>query len=121
MIGAANVNITPATANAAPANGSESGNSITSPTSGSAVSGDPITVTGTAGGIADNQFTLLLLNSAETVLNSQVITLTGAEQNSVPWSATLGTGGYRGSAEIRAVVIQNGQQTTITSATVTLQ
>jgi hypothetical protein len=55
------------------------------------------------------------------VLNSQLITLTGAEQNVVPWSATLGTGGYRGRAEIRAVIVSGGQQVTLTSATVNLQ
>ena len=63
----------------------------------------------------------MLLNASGTVLNSQLITLTGADQYTVPWSASLGTGGYHGSAEIRAVVIRDGQQITIASATVTLQ
>ncbi|MFN8449235.1 MAG: hypothetical protein U0521_11790 [Anaerolineae bacterium] len=78
-------------------------------------------MTGTAGGLSDNQFTLLLLDRSGTVLNSQLITLTGAEQNVVPWSATLGTSGYRGQAEIRAIAIRDGQQVTLTSITVTLQ
>ena len=39
---------------------------ILSPANGSSASGDPISVTGTAGGIADNQFTLLLLDSRGT-------------------------------------------------------
>ena len=39
----------------------------------------------------------------------------------MPWSAILGTSGYHGSAEIRAVIIQNGQQVTLASVTVTLQ
>ncbi len=119
VIGAVSVNITPATASANPA--PSSGSSITSPASGSAVSGNPISVTGTAGGIPENQFTLLLLDSSGTVLNSQLITLTGADQYTVPWSASLGTGGYRGSVEIRAVVVRDGQQITIASAAVTLQ
>ncbi len=119
VIGAVSVNIVPATANANPA--PSSGSSITSPTNGSAVSGSPITVTGTAGGIPENQFTLLLLNASGTVLNSQLITLTGADQYTVPWSASLGTSGYHGSVEIRAVVIRAGQQITIASAIVTLQ
>ena len=63
----------------------------------------------------------LLLDASGTVLNSQIITLTGAEQNAVPWSASLGTSGHTGAAEIRAVIINNGQQTTIASVTVTLQ
>ncbi|MBI1256031.1 MAG: hypothetical protein GC204_01040 [Chloroflexi bacterium] len=95
--------------------------SITSPTDGSSVSGDPINVTGTAGGIAENQFTLLLLDGSGTVINSQVITLSGAEQNSVPWSAAMGTSGHHGSAEIRAVVVNNGQQITMTSVKINLQ
>ncbi|MFN8564278.1 MAG: hypothetical protein U0703_22285 [Anaerolineae bacterium] len=78
--------------------GSNAVASINAPANGSSASGDPITVTGTAGGLSDNQFTLLLLDRSGTVLNSQLITLTGAEQNVVPWSATLGTSGYRGQA-----------------------
>ncbi len=119
VIGAVSVNIVPATANANPA--PSSGSSITSPANGSAVSGSPIAVTGTAGNIPENQFTLLLLDPNGTVLNSQLITLTGADQYTVPWSASLGTSGYHGSVEIRAVVIRDGQQITIASATVTLQ
>jgi hypothetical protein len=122
VIGAVDVTIVPGTPNSIvqPASGT-SAVSITSPANGSSASGDPITVTGTAGGIANNQFTLLLLDGSGTVINSQAITLTGAEQNSVPWSASLGTGGFHGSAEIRAVVINNGQQTTIASTKVNLQ
>ena len=119
VIGEVSVNIVPATANANPA--PSNGSSITSPANGSAVSGSPITVTGTAGSIPENQFTLLLLDANGTVLNSQLITLTGADQYTVPWSASLGTSGYHGSVEIRAVVIKDGQQTTIASATITLQ
>lgn len=118
VIGTTNVNITAGVANPVqPA----SGNNITSPANGSSVSGDPLTVTGTIGGVADNQFTLLLLNSEGIVLNSQVITLSGAETNAVPWSALMGTGGYHGQAEIRAVNIINGQQNTLASITLTLQ
>ncbi len=119
VIGAVSVNVVPATASANPA--PSNGSSITSPANGSAVAGSPIAVTGTAGGIPENQFTLLLLDASGTVLNSQLITLTGADQYTVPWSASLGTSGYHGSVEIRAVVIRDGQQVTIASATVTLQ
>lgn len=104
-----------------PPNPNSSGSSITSPANGSNITSDPITVTGTAGGIPENQFTLMLLNPSGTVLNSQVITLSGAETASVPWSASLGRSGYRGQAEIRAVRINNGQQETIASVTVNLQ
>lgn len=122
VIAAANVNIVAGTgANPVqPSNGGTTA-SIASPSNGTSASGNPITVTGTAGGMADNQFTLLLLDGSGTVLNSQLITLTGAEQNVVPWSATLGTGGFHGQAEIRAIVIRDGQQVTLTSVSVQLQ
>lgn len=120
VVGTVNINII-AGSNAVPPAGGSGGNAITSPVNGSSVSGDPLTVTGSIGGVADNQFTLLLLNAEGIVLNSQVITLSGAETNAVPWSAILGTGGYRGQAEIRAVSIANGQQNTLASIRVTLQ
>ncbi|MEP7294079.1 MAG: hypothetical protein ABI835_19990, partial [Chloroflexota bacterium] len=122
VIGTVDVTIVPGTPSSVvqPAAGTYVA-SITSPTDGSSASGDPINVTGTAGGIAENQFTLLLLDSGGTVINSQMITLTGAEKNAVPWSATLGTSGHHGSAEIRAIVINNGQQITMVSVKVNLQ
>ena len=120
VIATSNVNI--AAGNSAnPPITNSSGSSITSPANGSNVSSDPIMVTGTAANIPENQFTLLLLNSSGMVLNSQVISLSGAETASVPWSASLGRSGYRGQAEIRAVRITNGQQETIASVTVNLQ
>jgi hypothetical protein len=121
VIGTTDINITPSAVNLVQPAGSAAGNSITSPANGSSVSGDPLTVTGMIGGVADNQFTLLLLNSEGIVLNSQVITLSGAETTAVSWSASMGTGGHHGQAEIRAVSIVNGQQNTLTSITVTLQ
>ena len=122
VIGTVDVMIVPGTPSAIvqPAGGTYVA-SITSPANGSSTSGDPINVTGTAGGLANNQFTLLLLDGSGTIINSQVITLTGAEQNAVPWSAAMGTSGYHGSAEIRAVTISNGQQTTMTSVKINLQ
>ncbi len=69
VIGAVDVTITPSSAANPPPSGS-SGDAILSPVNGSSVSGDPISVTGTIGGIPDNQFTLLLLDSRGTVLNS---------------------------------------------------
>lgn len=124
VIGTANVNLIPGTSASGdqpqPAGGAFAG-SITSPANGLTVNGNPINVTGTAGGIPDNQFTLLLLDGNGTVINSQLITLSGAETNAVPWSASLGTSAYRGRAEIRAVAISGGQQITIASVTVSLQ
>ena len=124
VIGAVSINIIAGSSSGAPqpstSNGAFSG-SITSPTNGSTVSGDPLTVTGTAGGIPNNQFTLLLLDSSGTIINSSVITLTGADQNAVPWTASLGTSGHHGSSEIRAVAINNGQQITLASVKVTIQ
>jgi hypothetical protein len=117
VIGTVDVTITAGGAQSQPASGAYVG-SITSPAEGSSVSGDPITVTGTAGGIPDNQFSLMLLDTSSTILNSQVITLTGAEQNAVPWSASMGTSGYHGQIEIRAVASGN---VTIASIHITLQ
>jgi hypothetical protein len=127
VIGTASVSIVPGTPASVvqPANGNHANGmtaAITSPTNGMSVAGNPITVTGTAGGLADNQFTLLLLAAdSGTVINSQVITLSGAEANAVPWSASLGTSAFRGRAEIRAVTIAGGQQVTLASVVVTLQ
>jgi hypothetical protein len=117
VIGMVDVTITAGGAQSQPASGAFVG-SITSPAEGSSVSGDPITVTGTAGGIPDNQFILILFDGSGTTLNSQLITLTGAERNAVPWSASMGTSGYRGQIEIRAVATGN---ITIASVHVTLQ
>jgi hypothetical protein len=120
VIGTININLVAGSSLPQPGSGTP-GNAITSPANGSSASGDPLTVSGNIGGVADNQFTLLLLDAGGTVINSQLITLSGAESNPVPWSASMGTSGYRGQAEIRAVTIVNGQQTTLASITVTLQ
>ena len=95
--------------------------SITSPANGGTVTGDPITVSGTAGGIAENQFTLVLTTQSGVTLNSQTVTLTGGDTGVVPWSASMGTGGYRGSVEIRAFVVRDGQQVAFATSSVTLQ
>ncbi|HVU13087.1 MAG TPA: hypothetical protein VHD90_17535 [Phototrophicaceae bacterium] len=130
VIGTVNVTIVAPTAqssnssgnspNPQPTSGTALG-TITSPTNGATLSGTSLTVTGTAGGFPGNQFTLLLLDSKETVLTSVVITLTNSAQNPVPWSGSLNTSGFKGYAEIRAVTTQNGQQTTIASVIVKLQ
>lgn len=120
VIGTTSLTIVASGSAAQPSGGSYVG-SITAPTNGSSVSGDPITITGTAGGIAENQFTLRLLAADGTTLNSQPITLTGADQYTVPWSATLGTSGYHGQAELQAVATSNGQSITLASVTFTLQ
>ena len=85
-----------------PSNASGPVGSIDTPTANEAIGGDPIQVTGTAGGIPSNSFTLALIAPDGNVLNSQLITLTGAETNVVPWAAALGTSGYTGSAALRA-------------------
>lgn len=121
VIGSVDVTITTGSANPVQPSSGGASATINSPANGGSASGNPITVTGSAGGIPDNQFTLLLLDGGGTVLSSQLISLTGAEQNIVPWSATLGTGGYHGQAEIRAIVISGGQQVTLASARVNLQ
>jgi hypothetical protein len=124
VIAGVNVNVVQgSTTSIAPSASGLNGSSITSPANGSTVtvSNNSLSVTGTAGGIPDNQFNLLLLDGSGTILTSVPITTTGAETNAVPWSASLGTSGFRGRAEIRAVSTQNGQQITLASITVTLQ
>ncbi len=123
VIGTVNVTIVPPTQQSGapqPTSGTALG-TITSPTNGATLSGTSITVTGTAGGFPGNQFTLLLLDSKETVLTSVVITLTNSAQKPVPWSGSLSTSGFKGYAEIRAVETQNGTPTTIASVIVRLQ
>ncbi len=85
-----------------PSNASGPVGSIDTPTANEGIGGDPIQVTGTAGGILTNSFTLALIAPDGNVLNSQTISLTSAETNVVPWAAALGTSGYKGIAELRA-------------------
>lgn len=95
--------------------------SINSPARNMTVT-DPIQVTGAAGGIADNQFVIVLLQPDGIVLNSQLVTLTNDDYTSVvPWSVALGTSGYRGPAEIRAFTTVNNQQITLTNVPITVQ
>jgi hypothetical protein len=94
--------------------------SIDSPRSGEIVAGDPIMVTGTAGGFPGGTFNLELLASDGNVLASIPITLSGSDTAAVPWSAPINTGSYRGTATIRAVVTVNGSPVTLASANVTL-
>lgn len=84
--------------------------SFSSPAPNATVSGS-IQVSGAAGGIPDNQFVVVLVAPDERVLNTQLVTLTNDDYTSVvPWSLALGTGGYRGPAEIRAFATVNGAQ-----------
>lgn len=92
--------------------------SIDSPVSGGVTTGDPILVSGRAGNFPEMSFTLALYANG-VMLNSQTITLTGAAGFIVPWSATMGTGGYRGTAELRAFVPRNGAEVEIARVTFT--
>lgn len=96
---------------------------INSPSTGSTVSGDSISISGTAGGLFEATFSLELLASNGTPLTSQVITLTSSDPSFVvPWSAVIDAGGYRGSAEIRATYqrASDGQPVTLDTVTITL-
>lgn len=94
--------------------------SIDSPRSGETVTGDPVMITGTAGGFPGGTFTLELLAADGTVLGSIPITLTGSDTAAVPWSAPVSTGGYRGQVTIRTVVTVNGSPVELARTTVTL-
>ncbi|MDZ4763744.1 MAG: hypothetical protein SGI73_04275 [Chloroflexota bacterium] len=93
--------------------------SIIAPTAGGAGTGDPLLVSGTAGNFPEASFTLSLMASNGVLLNSQTITLTGAAGFIVPWSATMGTGGYRGAAELRAFIVRDGGEVEIARVTFT--
>lgn len=94
--------------------------SIDSPPDNGTFSGSVLQVSGMAGGFADNQFVVALVAPDGVVINSQIINLTGAGTNTVPWSAALDTNGYRGRAEIRAFP-SSGSSTTLDSVQITIQ
>jgi hypothetical protein len=93
---------------------------IDSPTNGETVTGDPVMITGTAGGFPGGTFTLELLAADGTSLGSIPITLTGSDTAAVPWAAPVSTGGYHGQATIRAVVTVDGSEVVLASVNVTL-
>ena len=96
---------------------------ITQPISSATVAGNPIQVSGSAGGIFENVFTLELRAANNTLLNSQPITLTSSDPSLVvPWSASLGTSGYMGQAELRVVYFRpsDGQSQTLAATPVIL-
>lgn len=93
---------------------------IDSPRSGESVTGDPLMITGTAGGFPDGTFTLELVASNGSVLASIPITLSGSDTAAVPWAAPLNTGGYSGQATIRTTVTVNGSVVELASVSVTL-
>lgn len=96
---------------------------ITQPIGGATVAGNPIQVSGSAGGIFENVFTLELRAANNTLLNSQTITLTSSDPSLVvPWSASLGTSGVMGQVELRVIYERpsDGQPQTLAVAMVTL-
>jgi hypothetical protein len=96
---------------------------ITQPVNSATVAGNPIQVSGSAGGIFENVFTLELRAANNTLLNSQNITLTSSDPSLVvPWAASLGTSGYMGQAELRVVYLRpsDGQSQALATAVVTL-
>jgi hypothetical protein len=94
--------------------------SITAPRAGSTTTGDPLIVEGTAGNFPETTFTLALMTPDGVILNSQTVTISGGATQRVPWAASLGTGGYRGAAEIRAFLVRDGQNIPIASVNITV-
>jgi hypothetical protein len=109
----------PNTTGGGAASGSSLG-SITTPGAGSTTTGDPLIVEGTAGNFPETTFTLALMTRDGVILNSQTVTINGGSSQRVPWAASLGTGGYRGPAEIRAFLVRDGQNILIASVNVTV-
>ncbi len=118
LLAAVNITIgAQAAAQPGAASGSSLG-SITRPSAGSTTTGDPLIVEGTAGNFPETTFTLALMTRDGVILNSQTITISGGATQRVPWAASLGTGGYRGAAEIRAFLVRDGQNIPIASVNV---
>jgi immunoglobulin-like protein involved in spore germination len=103
LLGSVHVTIVPGGSGAGGGTANGPTATITSPTNGSTIANGIIQVTGMAGGIHENQFTLSLILPNGSEINSQHITLTSSDPSFiVPWSAALGTNGFTGQMEIRA-------------------
>ncbi|MDX1996067.1 MAG: hypothetical protein SF029_27055 [bacterium] len=73
------------------------------PGEGDAVGGDSIPVEGSVSGVFENTFTLVLVDSAENILDEQIITVLNPYFiDEVPYQADLAPGSYTGAAVIRA-------------------
>jgi hypothetical protein len=98
--------------------------SITMPPANSTFSGSGTTmnVSGTAGGIPENQFALALVTPEGRTLSSITITLTNTDyRRIVSWSASMDTTGYRGAAELRALSTAVGNSAIYGSVRITIQ
>jgi hypothetical protein len=75
------------------------------PGDGDTVGGDSIPVEGSVSGVFENTFTLVLLDSAENILDEQIITVFNPYFiDEVPYQADLAPGSYTGPAVIRAQI-----------------
>jgi hypothetical protein len=83
--------------------------SIIVPLDGDTVGGDLILVEGRASGIESDSMTIELIDSNNSIVDSQVVTLNNpAVIDEVPWSAELNRGQTTGSALLRISGIQDG-------------
>jgi hypothetical protein len=96
--------------------------SITTPTVGNTVSGETISVSGTASGLFEGNMLLGMYSADGTEISRIVMTLEGQPYDVVPWTADLSTNGYVGLAEIRAFYQQasDGKPVILSSVQVTV-
>jgi hypothetical protein len=77
---------------------------ISVPIAGSSVVAGNLQISGVVTGLANDAFTLQLVDGSGQLLNAQAITVQNPNQIAdVPWAATMTTGTYVGGAELRLV------------------
>jgi hypothetical protein len=94
---------------------------IIEPAPDSGVGGDSILVQGTASGLFENEFILVLVAPDDSVIDEQFVLLSNPYFiDEVPWQAEFTGGDYTGPAEIRAYHIdaQDGSENTLDSVNV---
>jgi hypothetical protein len=87
---------------------------LITPQDGIEVGGDEVMVMGTASGLEENTLLVELIDSAQTVLDSEAVTLAGRYPiDEIPWSAALMPGEYRGNAVLRVTGGEIEQRITV--------
>ncbi len=97
--------------------------SITFPISGSSFGGDSFAVHGTASGVFENSFIVVLEAADGTVIDQEIVTAFNPFYvDEMPWETELETNGYTGEATIRAYAISpsDGQEEPLGSVNITI-
>lgn len=97
--------------------------SIFTPTDGATVGGDSMLVSGTVSGVFEGSFSLALIDSTGSAIDTQIVTAaSGSALDEVPWTAALATHGYTGAAEIRVLVYSadDGSESVLAKASIVI-